>query len=205
MARDYTLLHTILDHLADYEGSTPEPTAAGFGAWLHAHTAPPEPGAELPYHAHPAYLNHMPPTHQLGPLLVRLSHFYHFHAQQALANLPITSIREFGVMAAIGFQGTHTKSEVAALNLLELSTVTEVTRRLVQAGLLQETPDATDRRVRRLYLTPTGQAALEQATTRMEQLTTQLFSPLPPPDQLQLLRLLSPLNDIHTTQFFSQK
>ncbi|MBD2769792.1 winged helix DNA-binding protein [Hymenobacter sp. BT664] len=205
MTPSYSLLQNLIGRFAEYDRAARRPSLADFGTWLAEREAPAADPAE-PFSADRAqarYYDALPPDYQLGALLGRLSQFAHRYAAEVLAGLPVGSPREFGVLATVGLHGNPNKTEVAYTNLLELSTVTEITRRLVQAGLLRDLPDRTDRRTRRLQLTPEGQRVLAEAQQRMGQLNERLFGPLPAPDRAQLLRLLHALNDMHTTQFFA--
>ena len=199
----YALLQQLIGQFAEYDRVTEHPSLTGFGIWLVAHTAeaPLEAGAWERVEGR--YYDELSPDLQPGALLGRLSHFAHRYAADVLAGLPVSSIREFGVLAAVGYHGHPTKTEVAATNLMELSTVTEVTRRLTQANLLQELADASDRRTRRLKLTTEGQRVLQEATQRMRQLNQRMFGPLPATEQGQLLHLLRALNEVHTAQLFA--
>jgi DNA-binding MarR family transcriptional regulator len=200
----YALLQQLVGRFAEYDRRTEHPSLAEFGTWLAAReTAEPEPEVVDQERAQARYYDDLSPDMQPGALLGRLSHFAHRYAADILADLPVGSIREFGVLAAVGYHGQPNKTEVAYTNLLELSTVTEVTRRLTLAGLLQELADATDRRTRRLQLTAEGQQALKAATERMRQLNARMFGPLPAPEQGQLLHLLRVLNEAHTAQLFA--
>jgi DNA-binding MarR family transcriptional regulator len=125
-------------------------------------------------------------------------YFIHAAAQQQFAGLPIAGIREFSVLALTSNDQTPTKSEIAADAQLELSTVTEVTRRLVQAGLVREVADPKDRRARRLQITPAGQAVYAQSRARLEEVSQHLYDPLAAPEQTELHRLLSILNTVHS-------
>jgi DNA-binding MarR family transcriptional regulator len=151
-------------------------------------------------HREPQYLNTLPASLQLVPLVVRLDYFTHVGAQQLFTGLPIAGIREFSVLALVTNHHTPTKSEIAANAQLELSTVTEVTRRLVQDGLVVEVADPKDRRARRLQITPAGQAVFTQGKIRLEQLSQHLYAPLTATEQAELHRLLSILNTVHSTQ-----
>ncbi|MDJ0367482.1 MarR family transcriptional regulator [Hymenobacter sp. H14-R3] len=196
----FALLQQLLPELATYAQTADNPQVADFAAWLHRRTAlPAAPAAQLPPQE-PAFLNHLSPLTQLGPLVARLQHFTHLRAQQLLADLvPITSLRDFIVLAAITNQAAPTKSEIAATSLLEMSTITEISRRLVQAGLVTEVTDPQDRRTRRLQVAPAGRRLFDKATARMEQLSPDLYEALTAGEQAELRRLLSLVNAAHTS------
>lgn len=201
MTDSLALLQDLLPELAAYLPTAPAGTVADFAQWLHQRTAAAPPLADPPAQE-PAFLNRMDPLMQLGPLVSRLQYFSHQQAQQLLAGLvPGLSVREFIVLAAITNNQTPTKSEIASLCLLELSTITEVTRRLTQAGLISEVPDAHDRRIRRLATSPAGQHLWQQASVRLAPLYPSLYSALSASEQTELRRLLGKVNAHLTSEW----
>ena len=201
MKNPFPLLQELISELERYGQTTSDLDLPAFAAWLHRRHEPPARAATLtPSHRVPQYLNTLPPLVQLVPLVVRLDHFTHAAAQQLLGDLPIAGMREFSVLALVSGGQTPTKSEIAANTQLELSTVTEVTRRLVQTGLVVEIADPKDRRARRLQITPAGQAVYAQGRNRVEQLSQYLYNPLTATEQGELHRLLSILNAVHSVQ-----
>lgn len=201
MKNPLPILQELISELGRYAQTTPDLDLPAFAAWLHRRHEPPVPAAAVtPPHREPQYLNTLPPLLQLVPLVVRLDYFTHAAAQRLLVDLPIAGIREFSVLSLVSNGQTPTKSEIAANTQLELSTVTEVTRRLVQTGLVIEIADPRDRRARRLQITPAGQAVYTQGRIRVEQLSQYLYDPLTAPEQVELHRLLSLLNAVHSAQ-----
>lgn len=197
------VLQQLISELDRYAQTTPEIDLAGFAAWLHQRHRPAVSlagAAAVPPHRVPQYLNTLPPLMQLVPLVVRLNYFTHAAAEQLLADLPLAGIREFSVLSSVSGGQTPTKSEIAANAQLELSTITEVTRRLVQLGLVTEVPDPKDRRARRLKITPAGQAVHTQGKARVALLSEYLYDPLTAAEQAELHRLLSVLNTVHSAQ-----
>ena len=194
------VVQELLPELAAYAQTTDQVDLAGFAAWLHRRTAPAAPTTPESFpHQEPAFLNRLSPLMQLGPLVARLQHFGQVRAQQLLADLePITNQRDFVVLATIAHNETPTKSEIAGISLLELSMITEITRRLTQAHLVEEVPDPQDRRTRRLQITPAGRQLLQEAFKRMAQLGPYVYEPLTPEEQVELRRLLSLVNTAHT-------
>ncbi len=199
MADTLHLLKALIPELERFAQTTTAAELPDFVAWLHQRHAPrPAAPDHAPVLQEPPYLNALSPRLQLLPLVVRLNYFTHAAIERLFADLPVPALREFSVLGVAANNGAPTKSEIAATALLEFSTVTEVTRRLVKAGLLLEVTDPQDRRARRLPITETGQRVYQEARERLEQLTKQLYDPLTQADQLELRRLLSILNAVHS-------
>ncbi|QMW01440.1 MarR family winged helix-turn-helix transcriptional regulator [Spirosoma foliorum] len=193
------LLQELLPQLEAYVQATDKPQLNSFAAWLHRRTD----SRELPADEHlthePAYFRRLSPLTQLVPLANRIHYFTQLRAQQLLADLePIRTQRDYVVLAIIVNNETPTKSDIAAISLLEMSTITEITRRLTQANLVDEAPDALDRRTRRLKATSQGEQLYKTASGRMEQLAPDVYEPLSVPERAELRRLLTIVNNAHT-------
>ena len=58
----------------------------------------------------------------------------------------------------------------------------EMVRVLERKGLIIRTPDASNRHIRRINLTPAGQAVLSQCDVRIDRLEARMLDPLDPAD-----------------------
>lgn len=165
MADMLPVLKALIPELERYAQTTTEVELAGFSAWLNRRHAPRSAASTpAPVQQEPPYLNALSPRLQLLPLVVRLNYFTHSAIERLFADLPVPGLREFSVLGVASNREAPTKSEIAATALIEFSTVTEVTRRLIKAGLLLEVADPKDRRARRLKITAAGQDVYQEAT-----------------------------------------
>jgi DNA-binding MarR family transcriptional regulator len=73
------------------------------------------------------------------------------------------TISQFGVLAQIRIGGSPSIGELAERIVMDPTTLTRSLRPLQQRGLVALTPDARDRRTRRLGLTEAGLAAFQVA------------------------------------------
>ncbi len=71
----------------------------------------------------------------------------------------------------------------------------QVVDRLVQAGLVERTEDAQDRRVKRLRLTPRGQALLDQAIAARERWLESVLDHLSEQERAQVAQALNLLTE----------
>ena len=197
-----SLLQELLPELESYLNTTDDSRLDQFAAWLHRRTEPSEVSAEDQPLQEPDYFKRLAPLAQLPPLINRINYFIQLRAQQLLADLdPVRTQRDFVVLASIVNNQAPTKSDIAAVSLLELSTITEITRRLTQAKLVEEVPDALDRRTRRLKATPKGEQLFKKATERMEQVAPAIYEPLTVAEQTEFRRLLRMVNASQTAAF----
>jgi DNA-binding MarR family transcriptional regulator len=96
-----------------------------------------------------------------------------FAALQAVHNAP--GVDQRTLARSIGF---------------DTSTTAGVVDRLESRALLQRNASVEDRRVRRLTLTPEGEALLAQVIPAMERAQVRMLDPLGPADRAEFMRLL---------------
>lgn len=82
--------------------------------------------------------------------------------QTALAGVKAQRSDLWLLMALDGGGGASRVGDLAALLLVEPSHVTRQIGQLESQGLVERTPDSTDRRARRVAITPEGKAVLER-------------------------------------------
>lgn len=138
-----------------------ETDVAQFGVWLNRHAAPA---------AAPSGATTPEPNRTLVWLIHRLSKFFRYHAKPTLTATGLGSMDEYFFLVSIAKLGTPTKTEVYRDTITELTTGTQLLRRLIGNGLVQEVPDPTDGRVKRVHLTAKGHRTREEflAQTRTD-------------------------------------
>jgi len=141
----------------------------------------------------------------IGAMMGRMTRFAKFYAKKAFEELPVQTIEEFGCLAGIKELGNPTKSELVAMMLTEMTTGVEMIRRLVNAGLVTETPDPNDKRAKRLALTTEGEKILFQSFMAMGKVGRAGFSFLTLAEKMQLFNILSKLNRVHLETYLTHK
>ncbi|WP_313801759.1 MarR family winged helix-turn-helix transcriptional regulator [Sphingobium sp.] len=95
--------------------------------------------------------------------------------------------------------GTARAADIAEMMSIAPRTVTEALDGLERDGLIQRVPDREDRRVKRLAMTPAGEAAVAVTEPLRRQLSTDALAPLDPSDRRHfhaaLQKLLKGLED----------
>jgi DNA-binding MarR family transcriptional regulator len=142
---------------------------------------------------------------RIGVLIGRMWRFAKFYIKKALEHEQVSSLEEFTFLSAIRRTGTPTKTEVCVENLTELTTGTEILRRMIKAGFVEEFPDANDRRVKRLRLTPAGEGVLLASVVQMRDVTRIVVGRLNTDEKHSLVRLLDHLDHFHTDIYATQR
>lgn len=142
---------------------------------------------------------------RIGVLIGRMWRFAKFYVKKALDNHAISTLDEFTFLATIHRAGTPTKTEVCVENITEMTTGTEILRRFLKAGLVEEFTDANDRRAKRLKLTPAGERALMNAFVQLRDVSRIVVGTLSPQQKDNLIGMLDHLDAFHTNIYCTQR
>jgi DNA-binding MarR family transcriptional regulator len=110
--------------------------------------------------------------------------------------LDLTPVQFAALAAAQGQPGMDQRTLARAIGF-DTSTTGGVIDRLEARGLLRRQPAPEDRRVRRIHVTPQGEAVLGQAVPAMLQAQQRIVGPLGPAERTQFIGLLQALVTAH--------
>lgn len=100
---------------------------------------------------------------------------------------------QFAALAAVARQPGLDQRTLARTIGFDTSTIAGVVDRLERRALMQRNPDPDDRRVRRLALTPDGQALLTAVLPAMRRAQDRILAPLQADDRRRFMQLLDRL------------
>lgn len=175
----------IIKQYSDYKVTEPLGTLPDFAAWLLV-----RPNEIMP--AEDQQLNR-----DIGHYLNRINRYSRHYVRLSLQALPIKTLDEFTFMAVIQARQSPSKSEVYEATLTELTTGTQLLKRLISLGLVEEADDESDRRVKRVQLTPTGQLVYQKAFDQIGKECDLKVTPLSREERETLHRLLMRLEQFH--------
>ena len=133
---------------------------------------------------------------QPGPLVRRLQQIAVALFMQEAQALDLTPV-QFAALAAAKQQPGMDQRTLARAISFDTSTTGGVIDRLEARGLMRRQPAPEDRRVRRIHLTPEGEAVLEQAVPGMLKAQERILEPLAAQDRERFMRLLGRLVTRH--------
>ena len=141
--------------------------------------------------------NNFSTERKITTLLTRLYRFGRNYTKRALQGLPISTPEEYGFLATAYSLHNPSKSEIINANLVEITTGSDIIRRLIGEGLLKEVPDKTDKRMKRMQLTEKGTTVWEQSFDKMENVARLLNGNLSDDKKETILETLSYLDNFH--------
>jgi len=175
------------------EGGTGD--ATDFGVWLIRKQPP------IAHAAESAVLSDSsgwPKTELLAGILIgRLESFQRVSAKQALKRLGMRNPDEFALLATLFFMGSHSKSQVLRQCLMELTTGSQMLRRLKDEGLILEKVNPNDARSSLIALSAKGRKTVLRCFEALQGVPD-LMGDLTLAEQQQLVCLLGKLDFFHS-------
>jgi len=104
---------------------------------------------------------------EFATLLTNLYRFAKHYVKKAFINSSLKSIDEFSFLATLLREGSLLKSDLINRHILEISTGSEVLKRLKKMELIIEFPDENDKRAKRVSLSKLGVKEITESFSEM--------------------------------------
>lgn len=153
--------------------------------------------APVDYSQQTAFSPYETPEISIGTYITSLFRYAKNYTKAALENTPFGTIDDFGFAASLLQQESLTKTELIHLHLMEITSGTEVIKRLKKHGIIYEFNDPLDRRSKRVALTSQGRRAIIQSFNRMNTAAEIISGDLNTTEKQQLLSLMDKLKLFH--------
>lgn len=144
------------------------------------------------YHQYKSY-----PEVEFSTLLTSLYRFARHYVKKAFVHTSIKTIDEFGFLVTLLREKSLLKNELIHKHLLEISSGSEIIKRLIRNGLLYEYPDAKDKRAKRVSLTEIGQSEVMNAFENMHKASEIIIGNLSGQELNEALTVFNKLNFFH--------
>ena len=134
---------------------------------------------------------------EFSTLLTNLYRFAKHYLKKAFVQTEIKTIDEFGFLASLLKEKSMLKSELINQHILETSSGSEVLKRLINNGLVEEVPDQHDRRAKRVSLSKKGGETILGAFDEMYKISEIIIGNLDEVEIKQALHAFNKLNYFH--------
>ncbi|WP_448517843.1 MarR family winged helix-turn-helix transcriptional regulator [Rhodoflexus sp.] len=199
----YAFIRQLTEAAEQYEAQKGNPQdLAAFGAWLqarHSGTQPPLQQPSGPQAARETIES------RIGSYIIFLYRYAKSYTKKALEGSPLQTIDEFSFLISLMFGGSKTKTELIQHTVQEKTSGMEVIKRLLRQGFIRQEEDSTDRRSKRLYITPSGQQVLFELFEKMNQVSQIVAGNLSTAERELLAQLLHKLHLFHKPIFLERK
>jgi DNA-binding MarR family transcriptional regulator len=193
------LIRRLLDYVEDFESKTGKVDLKEFTIYMKDRVfdeGKPEGSQTFDKHD---YLNFKSYKEiELATLLTGLFRFAKHYLKKTFQDSTFKTIDEFGFLANLLREESLMKNELISQHHLEMSTGSEVLKRLIKNGLIREFPDEHDKRAKRVMITDKGRREIISAFDDMYKVSKLIKGNISDEELNQLLMILNKLNYFHT-------
>ena len=140
--------------------------------------------------------SHQSVESQINGLVLRIARFSEIYLKSFFKNEKL-SFNEFRVLSVLEEHHLLKKNEVIAENLFETTTGTTIIKNLVEKNYLEEVDDNSDKRIKRVQLSPRGKVLYDDVKMRFDEVIRLITGNLGSKEKEALRTHLIYLNDFH--------
>lgn len=137
--------------------------------------------------------------------LTTLFRFAKIYIKKAFNDNSFKTLDEFGFLASLLREGSLLKSELIQKHLLEISSGSEILKRLIKQGLIYEFADENDRRAKRVALTDLGKKEIMSAFGQMHKVSEIIIGTLTEEELKNTLAVFKKLTYFHWNIYVKDK
>lgn len=144
-------------------------------------------------------------TEMASAFIGKMGRYVDNYARKAMPKTQVASIEEFTYLIVMLREQSMTKSELINHNAHQITTGTEIIKRLIGKGYLEQTDDLRDKRSVRVSITDKGRLAVYSTASTTKSLSTIATGILSDEELLFLVNTLRKLDDFHKEIFQESK
>ncbi len=129
--------------------------------------------------------------------LVHLYRYAKLNAKAAIANTIFSTPDEFIYLISLVSFGRMSKTALIKLNVHEKSAGIQIVNRLINQGLVEQAELDSDKRNRMVSITPKGTEILNKSMENIRKASMDVTEPLSYHEKIDLIRLLTKLENFH--------
>jgi len=198
MSEHVNLIKSLLDHIEDYELEYGNSDLQTFSIYLQDKVSSDKKISSSIDFDKQNFQNYKSYAEvEFSTLLTNLYRFAKHYMKKAFVGSEIKTIDEFGFLASLLKQKSLMKNELINQHLLETSSGSEILKRLIKNGLVQEMPDAIDKRAKRVSLTQKGIETVMGSFDEMHKISEIIVGNLKDDELKQALQVFNKLTYFH--------
>lgn len=137
------------------------------------------------------------PESAINTLLVHMNRYAKSYSKSAIHDSPFSTQEEFIYLINLDAFGPMSKMDLIKKNIQEKSVGMLIINRLMGHGWIEQQDSEIDKRSKIIRITQDGIQALQQQMDKIRQATQIVTADLNNNEKMQLLKLLTKLNDFH--------
>jgi len=206
MSDSLDLINKLIPYLKDYKESVGNSDLHEFSIYLKDNLGKSEDSVKKKAFNKDDFHNYrMYPEIEFSALLTGLYRFSKHYLRKAFSTTQIKTIDEFGFLASLLKEGSLLKTELITKHLLEISSGSEIIKRLIRNELIYEFPDEKDKRAKRVSLTDKGRKEIFNAFDDMHKVSELIVGKLSQDELNEALQIFNKLNYHHHHIYDSDK
>lgn len=193
---NYELLQQLIREVANFEAEHGQADLATFSSWLVDRSV--QNNADL---SNTIPVGHYDINEAIASYLGKMEAYAKHYTKKILRDSELASQNDYVFLIILERLGDHRKTDLISRAIMEVSSGTEVIKRLMRNGLIEDYPDPKDKRSKQVRLTEKGRTVLNKLNSSMEQLGSIVSGNLTEQEKHQLARLLQKL-EVHHQQIW---
>lgn len=139
----------------------------------------------------------------INTLIVHMNRYAKSYSKAAIHDSDFSTQEEFIYLITLKTFGSMTKMELIKKNIQEKPAGMQIINRLIKQGWVKQTDSQTDKRSKIIEITDSGFQALELRMIKIRQATKIVAGDLNYNEKMELIRLLTKLDEFHNPIFSS--
>jgi DNA-binding MarR family transcriptional regulator len=198
MSKNIKLIKDLLEYVEKYEAEVGNIDLKEFSIYLRDKVIPNEAANLSTSFDQDDFMNYRSyPEIEFSTLLTGLFRFAKHYIKKAFQDTAIRTIDEFGFLATLLKEGSLLKNELINQHMLEISSGSEILKRLIKNDLVQEYRDEHDKRAKRVSLTDAGREEIFKAFGDMHKVSEIVIGNLTKKELTDTLSVLNKLTFFH--------
>jgi DNA-binding MarR family transcriptional regulator len=128
-----------------------------------------------------------------------------FYVRKGLEGTELVGIDDLHFLMRLSGIESMTKSEIIHSHISEMSSGTEVIKRLLKRGLIEDFADPVDRRSKRVRITPEGMKAATGIASKLHNLHRLFLMMISQEEKFSLLAVISKIHSFHFNIFNNER
>lgn len=137
------------------------------------------------------------PESVINTLIVHMNRYAKSYSKSAIFNSAFSTQEDFIYLINLKAFGAMTKMELIKKNIQEKSVGMQIINRLIRQGWVDQTDSEVDKRSKLIHINNKGLETLEKQMDKVRQATNIVTGDLIHKEKMELIRLLTKLNDFH--------
>lgn len=198
MSYHIELLKNLLDYIDLYEEERGNASLEEFSVFLKDKVFDPKKYKKAGSFSNEDYKNYRKYAEvEFSIGLTTLFRFAKIYIKKAFADSSFKTLDEFGFLATLMREKSLLKGELIQKHLLEVSSGSEILKRLIKQGLIYEFDDEHDRRAKRVALTELGKKEILTAFNQMHKVSEIIIGNLTDEELKNTLAVFQKLTSFH--------